>query len=152
MSVELPEPVTTVALSPQSVLFVERVTMPVKPFTAVIAMVDEPAALTFTLILVGLAVIVKSWTTNVTITEWESRPLVPVISTRLLPVDVKVQERVELPAPVTLAGERLQDDVVFVARLTTPANWFTAPTVIVDVPAVLTIRLALDGLAAIVKS
>jgi hypothetical protein len=69
-----------------------------------------------------------------------------------LPVEVKVQERVELPEPVTLVGERLQDEVVFVTRLTTLANPFTAPTVTVDVPAVLTIRLALDGLAAIVKS
>ena len=73
-------------------------------------------------------------------------------STCLLPVEVKVQERVELPAPVTLVGERLQDEVVLVTRLTMPANPFTAPIVIVDVPAVLTIRLGLDGLAAIVKS
>ena len=32
-------------------------------------MLEVPAALTFTLTLVGLAVIVKSWTTNVTVTE-----------------------------------------------------------------------------------
>jgi len=46
-----------------------RLTAPVKPLTAVIVIVDVPAWLTFTATLVGLAAIVKSWTTKVTVAE-----------------------------------------------------------------------------------
>ena len=67
--VALPEPVTLVGLTVHEVLLVERLTTPAKPFTAVTVMLEVPAAFTFTLTLVGLAVIVKSCTTNVTVTE-----------------------------------------------------------------------------------
>jgi hypothetical protein len=67
--VALPEPVTLAGETEQDVLLVLRLTIPVKPLTAVIVIVDVPGALTFTLTEVGLAAIVKSWTTNVTVTE-----------------------------------------------------------------------------------
>jgi hypothetical protein len=50
-----------------------------------------------------------------------------------------------------LFGVMVQE-VLFVSRLTRPAKPFNALMVIVDVPAVLTIRSTLAGLAAIVKS
>ncbi len=68
-SVALPEPVTLVGATEQEVLFVVRLTTPAKPFTAVTVIVEVPAALTLMVTVVGLAAIVKSWTTNVTVTE-----------------------------------------------------------------------------------
>jgi len=88
----------------------------------------------------------------VTLTEWDREPLVPVTDTCLLPVEVKVHERVELPDPVTLVGDSVQDAVVLVARLTTPAKPLSADIVTVEVPAAFTFTLTLAGLAAIVKS
>jgi hypothetical protein len=132
------------------VLFVVRLTTPVKPLTAVMVMLAVPAELTSTLTLNGLALIVKSWTTNVTIAECESEPLVPVTDTRLFPDEVKVQDSVEVPEPVTLAGETLQNAVVFVTRLTTPAKPFTGVMVIVDEPSAFTLTLTLDGFAVTV--
>ena len=78
-------------------------------------------------------------------------PLVPVTPARKVPVDVKVHESVEDPGPVMLVGDR-PHDVLFVVRLTTPAKPFTAVTVIVEVPAALTLTLTLDGLAEMAKS
>jgi len=70
----------------------------------------------------------------------------------LLPVEVNVHDNVALPEPVTLAGETVQEAVVLVARLTTPAKPFWPVIVILDVPAAFTFTVTLDGLAAIVKS
>jgi hypothetical protein len=70
----------------------------------------------------------------------------------LLPVELNVQESVALPEPVRLVGETVHDEVVFVARVTTPANPLTGVTVIVEVPAEFTFTLTLVGLAAMVKS
>jgi hypothetical protein len=67
-NVALPDPVTLVGLTVHDVLLVVRLTTPAKPLMAVIVIVDVPAVLTFTLTLVGLAVIVKSWTWKVTVT------------------------------------------------------------------------------------
>jgi hypothetical protein len=66
-SVEVPEPVTLVGvrvqLIPVAGLLVEvRLTTPANPLTAVIVIAEVPAWFTFTLTLVGLAAIVKSWT------------------------------------------------------------------------------------------
>lgn len=63
--VEVPEPLTLVCDSPQLIapaelLLVVKLTAPANPLTAVIVMVDVPAWFTFTLTLVGFAVIVKS--------------------------------------------------------------------------------------------
>jgi len=54
-----------------------------------------------------------------------------VTDTCLAPVVVNVHERVELPEPVTLVGERLQE-VLLVARPTTPAKPFRPVTVIIE--------------------
>ena len=70
----------------------------------------------------------------------------------MFPVVVKVQDSVEIPDPVTLVGETLQNVVVLVARFTTPEKPLTAVIVTVEVPAVFTLTLTLDGLAMMVKS
>ena len=68
--VALPEPVTLVGDTLQeAVVLVARATTPAKPFSPVTVIVEVPAAFTLTLTLVGLAAIVKSWTTYVTVTE-----------------------------------------------------------------------------------
>jgi hypothetical protein len=54
---EVPEPATLVGDSVQEVLLVVRLTTPEKLLMAVMVMVELPVALTFTLMLVGLAVI-----------------------------------------------------------------------------------------------
>lgn len=115
-------------------------------------MVEAPAAFTFTLTVEGLALIEKSWTTNVTIDEWDSRLLVPVTSTCLLPVELNVQERVALPEPVTDVGETVHEDVVFVARLTIAAKPSSPVTVMLDIAALLLFSLTFAGEATIVKS
>ncbi len=45
----------------------DKLTVPANPFTAATVMIDVPAVLTFTVTDVGLALIVKSWTVNVTV-------------------------------------------------------------------------------------
>lgn len=62
-----------------------------------------------------------------------------------------MQDRVELPEPVTLVGARVQE-VLLVVRDTTPANPFRPVIVIVEVPADPAFTVTLVGLAAIVKS
>jgi hypothetical protein len=62
-----------------------------------------------------------------------------------------VHDRVALPEPVTLVGDRVHD-VLFVVRLTTPAKPLSAVTVMDDVPAEPALTETLVGLAAIVKS
>jgi hypothetical protein len=67
--VKVPEPVTLVGDTVHEVLLVARLTTPAKPLSAVTVMVEVPAEPAFTVTLMGLSVIVKSWTTNVTVTE-----------------------------------------------------------------------------------
>jgi hypothetical protein len=74
-----------------------------------------------------------------------------VTATCLLPVEVNVHENVALPEPGTLVGDTMQE-VLFVARLMTPAKPLIAVTVIVEVPAALTFTLKVEGLAVTVKS
>ena len=66
---ELPEPVTLAGVRVHDVLLLTRLTMPAKPWSAVIVMVEVPALPAFTVTLVGLAAIVKSWTVKVTVAE-----------------------------------------------------------------------------------
>jgi len=68
-SVALPDPVTLVGATEQDVLLVVRETTPAKPLSPVIVIDDVPALPALTVTDVGLAAIVKSWTTNVTVTE-----------------------------------------------------------------------------------
>ena len=67
--VALPEPVMLVGDTVHAVLLVVKLTTPAKPLIPVTVIVDVPAALALTVTEVGLAAIVKSWTTNVTVTE-----------------------------------------------------------------------------------
>jgi hypothetical protein len=57
-----PAPATLVGVKVQLVLLLARLTVPAKPCNAVIVIVEVPAAPAFTVTLVGLAAIVKSWT------------------------------------------------------------------------------------------
>ena len=67
--VALPEPVTLAGATEHDVLLVVRLTTPANPLSAETVMVDVPADPALTVTLVGLAAIVKSWTTYVTVTE-----------------------------------------------------------------------------------
>src|SRR5947208_15328839 len=81
----------------------------------------------------------------------ERDPLVPVTVTVTDPGDEKVQERVEVPAPVTLVGVRVHA-ALSEERVTGLLKPLTAAMVIVEAPAWLTFTLTLVGLATIVKS
>jgi len=79
-----------------------------------------------------------------------------VTVTTNVPLVVAVHDSVEVPAPVTLVGVKVHvmpvaGDEVAVSE-TTPAKPLTAVTVIVEVPAWLTLTAMLVGLAAMVKS
>jgi hypothetical protein len=119
---------------------------------------------TLTVCVLGLADIVKSggggcaFTTRLTVVECVRLPLVPVsvnvdVPTGVLPVVVTVN--VELPAPVTVAGEKLAVAPVgnpLALSVTTPVNPFKAPTLAVYVVALPTLTVCVLGLADIVKS
>lgn len=76
----------------------------------------------------------------------------PVTTTVTGPVDMKVQDRVDVPEPpVMVAGVRVQAEL-FAARARLPVKPFTGETVIVDVPGELTIVATVVGLADMVKS
>jgi hypothetical protein len=69
-NVEVPDPDTlfgvSVQVSPVAGLMLEdRLTAPPKPWSAVIVTVEVAAVPAFTVIVVGLTAIVKSWTVNV---------------------------------------------------------------------------------------
>jgi hypothetical protein len=144
-SVEVPAPVTLVGVRAQAVLSAERLTTPLKPLTAASVIVDVPSWFTFTLTVVGLALIVKSCTVNETVAVCERLPLVPVTITVTLPVDVKVHDRV-------WAKLRSAHAVLSADRFTVPLKPLRAEIVIDESPAWLTSTLTLDGLAVIVKS
>ena len=150
-SVALPEPVTLVGATEHDVLLVVKLTTPVNPLTPVIVIVDVPELPAFTVTVVGLAVMVKSTTWYVTVTECDRLPLVPVTPTWMVGPEENVHDSVALPEPVTLVGDTVQD-VLLVVRLTTPAKPFSAVIEIVDVPAVFALTVTVVGLAAIVKS
>ena len=80
-SVEIPDPVRLVGESVQDVLFVVRFTTPAKLLTAATVTVEVPAAPAFTVMDVGVAVMVKSVTVIVTVTECERLALAPVTET-----------------------------------------------------------------------
>jgi hypothetical protein len=149
---ELPEAGTLFGEMLHEVLLVPRPTTPAKPLTGVTIIVEVAVVPALTGMLIGFADIVKSWTTNVTVTECDSELLVPVTDTCLLPVGVNVQDRVALPEPVTVVGETVQAEVLLVARLTMPPKPFRPVIVIVEAPGALTLALTLAGLAVTVKS
>ena len=67
-----------------------------------------------------------------------------------------LQDRVEVPEPVTLVGVSVQVSpvvgLILEVKLTTPAKPLSAVTVIVDAPATPALIVRVVGLAAIVKS
>ena len=84
VSVEVPEPVTDVGLKvaviPDGALAVSA-TVPLKPPSEFIVIMLVPDVPWTTVMLVGLAVNVKSCTLTVTIALWDSELLVPVTVT-----------------------------------------------------------------------
>jgi hypothetical protein len=82
---------------------------------------------------------------------WDSDALAPVTVTWIVPADAKLQDRVELPEPVTLVGETVHE-VLFVAKLTTPAKPFRADTVTVELPGEPALTVTLAVAAVTVKS
>ena len=62
-SVELPDPVTLVGETEHDVLLVVKLTTPAKPLRPVTVMVEVAAVPGLYVTVVGLALIVKSWTT-----------------------------------------------------------------------------------------
>jgi hypothetical protein len=81
----------------------------------------------------------------------DSDPLAPVTMTVIVLTGVKLQERLALPDPVTVAGVRVQA-VLFDDKLTTAPNPFRPVTVIVEVPAEPELAATEVGFAAIEKS
>jgi hypothetical protein len=61
--------VTLAGATEHAVLFVAKLTTPAKPFCAAMVVVDDPAPPAFTLTVVGLRLIVKSWMMKVTVVE-----------------------------------------------------------------------------------
>jgi hypothetical protein len=59
-----------------------RVTVPAEPLSEDTVTVELPASPAFTVTLVGLVERAKSWTWNVTVTECDRLPLVPVTLAR----------------------------------------------------------------------
>ncbi len=65
-NVEPPDPVTLLGVRLHDVLLLARLTTPAKPWRPVIVIVEVPAEPALTVTLVGLALIVKSWTVKMT--------------------------------------------------------------------------------------
>jgi hypothetical protein len=65
--------------------------------------------------------------------------------------ELKLHDRLAAPEPATLVGVTAHE-VLFVPKLTTPANPFRAATVIAEVPGEPTLTVMLVGLAAMAKS
>jgi hypothetical protein len=91
-----------------------RLTVPEKPPSGVTVIPLVPGAPGLVFTVVGLAVRLKSWTLNVTVVEWVSIMVVPVIDgvvpvtvTMKVPPLVKVHDSVELPVPVMVGGAML---------------------------------------------
>jgi len=117
-----------------------------------------------TVCVLGLAEIVKSggggcaFITKLTVAVCVRLPLIPVIvsvdvPTGVLPVVVTVN--VELPVPVTVAGEKLAVAPAgnpLALSVTAPVKPFSAPILAVYVVALPTITVRVLGLADIVKS
>ena len=75
----------------------------------------------------------------------------PVIVTWMVETEAKLHESVEIPEPETFVGVTEQE-VLLVARLTTPTKLFNPVTVIVEVPEEPARTVTVAGLAATVKS
>jgi hypothetical protein len=151
VNVEFPAPVTVagekLAVAPVGNPVALSVTTPVNPFSAAMLAVYIVALPTVTVRVLGLPEIVKSaggggaFTTKLTVVVCVTLPLVPVIvnvddPAGVLPAVVTVN--VELPAPVTVVGEKPAVAPVgnpLALSVTTPTNPFSAPMLAVYVAA-----------------
>jgi hypothetical protein len=128
-------------------------TVPVKPLTAAIVMVE--VAETPTVTAAGeVAVRVKSVIVNVTVVVMTVLPLVPVTVAVSVWAVAELQDSVEVPlvvvlVRVTLVGLSVQVrwPVVATVRATVPVKLFSAATVIVEVPVAPARTVTLVGLA-----
>lgn len=94
-------------------------------------------------------------TVKVTITEWESDPLVPVTLAVYVPAVEPVQVSVDVPEFVRLDGASLQERaerLVLFVRVTIPVKLWRAVTVIVELAATPTFAETVVGPAVIAKS
>jgi hypothetical protein len=158
---ELPAPVTLVGLNVQvrpvdGDTIAERATAPLKPFTAVTVIVEVAVPPTLIDAEVGLALIVKSWTMNVTVAVWVKDPLVPVTVTVKVVAVAEEQDKVEvwLTPSTILVGVKVHvspDGETAEVRATVPVNPLTGATVMVEVPEAPTLTLTLVGDAVTVK-
>jgi hypothetical protein len=162
--VEVPEPVTLVGARVQVIpvaglTVAVKLTTPAKPFTAATVIVEVPAWLTLTATLVGLAAMVKSWTTKVTVVDAELVPLVPVTVTVYVAAEPE-QDSVDVPLVVVALSATVVGDSVQVrpvegetedVRLTVPVNPPCPVTVIVEVDAAPALTVRDTGLADRVK-
>jgi hypothetical protein len=134
-----------------------KITVLLKPLSAVRVTVEFPKEPALTVTLVGAAAILKSTVWNVIVTLRVRVALVLVTTTLLLPVVVWVQVRLTLAevAPevrLTLRALRLHEVPPFCARPTVPENPLMAVTRIVEAAEDPTLTIIPNGLATIVKS
>ena len=128
-----------------------RVTVPENPFwpeTVTVKVLLEPASI---VALFGFEEMVKlraEFTINVTVTEWDRLPLVPVTPMLNVPMDENVQDNLAVPEPARLVGLTTHE-VLFVDRLTTAWNPLSGVTIMLDAAALLTLALTVDELAVI---
>jgi len=132
-----------------------KLTIPLKPLRAVTVMVEVPATLAFTVTVVGLADMVKSWTRYVTVVDATFAPLEPFTVTVYCPGEPE-QESVEVPDVVNVVTIREQERPVpgetVSFRVTVPKKVGAYVTVIVDSPVDPVMTETVEGLAVIVKA
>jgi hypothetical protein len=143
--------VTVPGVTVQAVLLVEKDTTPLKPLMGVRVTVEVPVMPVLAVSVAGLAASVKSVIVKVIVIVRLSEPLVPVTATLNVSADKNVHDRVELPEPTKVVGVKVQE-VLLVARLTTPEKPFRAVTLMVEVLADPASAVRLVGFAASAKS
>jgi hypothetical protein len=165
--VELPVPVTVagekLAVAPAGNPLALSVTTPVNPFTAPTLAVYVAVFPSTTVSVLGVAISVKfggggvASTASVTLVVWVRLPLVPVMVSGYVPtgvVELVVTVRVELPVPLTVAGEKLAVAPAgspLAVNVTTPVKPFKAPIVAVYVVSFPTTTICELGVAERLK-
>src|ERR1019366_4457064 len=152
VSVEVPEPVTVageeLAVAPAGSPLALSVTTPLNPFSAPMLVVKVVAFPTTTVCELGVAVRLKfggGWvaaTVKLTLAVWVKLPLVPVIVS------------VDVPEPVTVAGEKLAVAPAgnpLALSVTAPLKPSTAPMLVVKVVAFPTTTVCELGVAVRLK-
>jgi hypothetical protein len=90
-------------------------------------------------------------TVKATVALCDNPLILPIIVTVTGPAVVKVHDRADVPASVTLLGERVHAELS-ADKPTVPAKLFKAVIVIVELPAALVFTVTAVGLAEIPKS